>query len=531
MRKLRGPFWRQHSKRERTDKMSVVRINGVPHKVAAGSGLKELLAGETGFSMPCGGHGKCGKCRVRAGGKLSAPKEAERAFLSEEELARGIRLACLTAVEGDCSVSAAGAEEIQIQIGGELPPFPCDPSFTAYGAAVDIGTTTLAACLYDVRGKALSEVSGGNPQAGWGADVLSRIEAALNGAAGELTRKIREAVDELLIRLAAEAGIRADEIDGLAITGNTTMLYLFAGEDVEPLSHAPFEIRRKFGETHKARELGLAAPGPDACVYLPPCISAFVGADMVTALLASGVWEQSGTHLLADIGTNGETALYRDGRLLVGSTAAGPAFEGAGLSCGMQGRGGAIDSVSLCDGRLTVHVIGEGEAVGICGSGIVDAVACLLETGQVDETGYMEEETVSLTDSVKISQEDIRMVQLAKAAVHAGIRTLLHRAGGGCGEVRELLIAGGFGSYLNVGSAGKIGLIPEELAPVVRVIGNAALGGAAMLLLNRGFCEVCVRRARQAEVIELSTDSFFAGEYIEQMQFYGFPCTEGTPDV
>lgn len=499
--------------------MTVVTINGIPHFAAQGTRLQEALTGEHGFSMPCGGHGRCGKCRVKAQGKLSMPGQTERKFLSEEELAEGIRLACLAKVEGDCSVELTEREPAQVRVGGEMQPFSLSPAFTAYGAAIDIGTTTLAGCLYDAGGNMLSEAGCLNPQSRWGADVISRIEAALGGAARDQAAAVRKGLDGLLAQLAGKAGIETADIDGLVITGNTAMLHLLTGESVEPLSHAPFAVRRRFGETLPAAELGLESLGADVPVFLPVCISAFVGADLVTAMMASGFRERSGTHLLTDIGTNGEMALLHEGRLLVCSTAAGPAFEGAGLSRGMQGTCGAIDKVTVRNGKLACHTIGEGEAVGICGSGVVDALACLLETGQIDETGYLENNPAKLTGEVTFSQEDVRMVQLAKAAVHGGIRTLLHYAGIGCGEVSELLIAGGFGSYLDVDSAGKIGLIPREMAPAVRVIGNAALKGAALLLLNSESRTACRQYAECAEVIELSADPFFAEEYIERMLF------------
>ena len=213
--------------------------------------------------------------------------------------------------------------------------------------------------------------------------------------------------------------------------------------------------------------------------------------------------------MLTDIGTNGEMALLQNGRLYVCSAAAGPAFEGAGIS-----------QVFLQGNELGIHVIGEGAAEGICGSGIVDALACLLESGQIDETGYMEEESISIAPSVAVTQKDVRMVQLAKSAIHAGIRTLLHMADIDCGEVSNLLIAGGFGSYLNVKNAGRIGLIPAGLVPRVRVIGNAALSGAAMLLLNQEYRAACKKYAGDAKEIQLSVNPFFSEEYMTQMMFY-----------
>ena len=268
-----------------------------------------------------------------------------------------------------------------------------------------------------------------------------------------------------------------------------------------------------------ASSLHLDSLLPDRLVYLAPCAAAFVGADLMTALLAGGICGKPDTQLLADIGTNGEIALWHDGQLYCCSTAAGPAFEGAGISMGMGGSAGAVDRVYVQDGEIKAHVIGEAAPQGICGSGVVDAVACLLETGQMDETGYIEEESAVIADPVVFTQNDVRMVQLAKSAIHAGIRTLLHTAGLACEDVSGLLIAGGFGSYLDVENGARIGLFPAEMLACIRVVGNAALSGASMILLNKEYRSVCEEYAKNATIVELSTDPFFADEYMERMMF------------
>ena len=254
-------------------------------------------------------------------------------------------------------------------------------------------------------------------------------------------------------------------------------------------------------------------------VSLPRCISAFVGADLTTALLASGLWKQAGTALLADIGTNGEVILCRNGAFSCCSTAAGPAFEEAGLSLGMAGKAGAVDHVTVSGGLLVPHVIGEGAPAGICGSGVVDAIAALLRLEQLDETGLLDPDPAVIAGPVVLTQQDVRMVQLAKSAVCAGIRTLTKAAGLSLEQVGALAIAGGFGSFLNLESAGAIGLIPPELVPKARTLGNAALTGAAMLLLNRDFAAFSAALAEQAETVELSTDARFQEYYVEGMLF------------
>ncbi len=503
------------------NKQITVTVNGQPYKCPVGTNLGTLLTEIGQGNMPCGGHGKCGKCLVTVLGTVNPPSESELHTLTAEEINKGIRLACRTAVFGDCSVITKGvSEKGQIRGDGEMPDFPLAPAFASYGAAVDIGTTTVAARLYDRDGRLLAEESDLNRQSAWGADVITRMEAAMAGNARRIAQVIRETVDRMLYNLAKKAGISADAIDGAVITGNTVMLHLLTNTDTEPLTHAPFRANRLFGETIPAGELGLTALSPETAVYLPPCAAAFVGADVITALLASDLCKSTETGLLIDIGTNGEMILRQKEKLYACSTAAGPAFEGAGISMGMGGQPGAIDRVWLTpDGSLDAHVIGDKAPAGLCGSGLVDAVACLLETETLDETGYLEDDPTVILSPVTITGQDIRAVQLAKSAIHAGMRTLLHAAGLSCGDVKTLCIAGGFGSYLDVKNAGRIGLLPEELVSRVRVIGNAALVGASMLLLSTELRPVCESMAREAEIVELASNPVFVAEYMERMLF------------
>lgn len=492
-----------------------VTVNGEPRPSRMGSPLSEIIAGE----KPCGGHGKCGKCKVWAKGKLSTPSEAERELLSKEELAAGIRLSCCTFAEGDCEVrSLAFSSDTQIVTGGKQAEFKLDPTFEHYGAAIDIGTTTLAARLYDTKGNLLASVSRLNPQSEFGADVISRIEAALGGSAQALADSIRRAIGDILVQLALSATVDIQKIDSVVITGNTVMLSLLTLEDTEPFSHAPFEAKRLFGEVLNASELGLSVIRPDSKIYLPPCISAFVGADTVCALLATGLCKHE-TAMLVDIGTNGEMAIRHNGKLTVCSTAAGPAFEGVGISMGMRGAAGAIDKVVLVNGVPYPHVIGEGKAIGICGSGLVDAAACMLDSEIIDETGALDDDPFELCGGVSLTAQDIRMLQLAKSAICAGLLTLVESAGLEPEDVPMLYIAGGFGNYLNKKSAAKIGLLPSSLAENSETVGNSALEGAAMLLLDASIMETAREIALSATTLELSTHKGFSEHFMMGMMF------------
>jgi len=386
-----------------------------------------------------------------------------------------------------------------------------------YFLAVDLGTTTVAAALISPEGEIIAEAGKASSQRSYGEDVISRIEASMNGSTKLLSDLICTAVDDMVQELAAACGIDAAEIDALCITGNTAMLYLLTARDPTALSRAPFVADRLFGEQIAAEVIGLSALAPDTPVLLPPCISAFVGADTVCALLSTSLCEGPESALMVDIGTNGEIALWHKDKLTVCSTAAGPAFEGAGISMGMRGELGAIDRVNLYGDKLIAHVIGEVPPKGICGSGLIDAVACLLELELVDETGYMEHEQEIIAGPVRLSAEDIRMLQLAKSAICAGVTTALKLENITPEQLKSIFVAGGFGRYLSPESAARIGLLPRVLCKKMKTVGNAALDGAAMLLLRRDALAKAQRLAKSATVLELSTSAAFADHYMSGM--------------
>lgn len=492
-----------------------VTVNGCSVPTEVGTLLSDVLHRE----KPCGGRGKCGKCKVIARGALSEVSAAEREFLSEEDLSANIRLACMTAVLGECEVFLdTEAEKAKIVSDGHLPPFALAPIFSKYGVAIDIGTTTLAARLFDRSGRMLSETSCLNPQAEFGADVVSRIESAIIGKSEALAKLIRTALDELIVLLAELAGIETKEIDGIVITGNTVMLSLLALEDVTPFSRAPFAMKRPFGESLTAKDLLLSRVDGTTKIYLPPCISAFVGADITCAILASRLCEKDAA-MLVDIGTNGEMALWQKGKLTVCSTAAGPAFEGVGISMGMRAAEGAIDRVELCNGQLMPHVIGDGPPKGICGSGLIDAVATLLLTEVLDESGYMEEECAVIAEPVSVSAEDIRKLQLAKSAICAGMLTLMDEESAEATALSALYVAGGFGHFLNFKNAAKIGFLPAALAAKASAIGNAALAGATLLLLSADERQKAEEIAKKANHLSLAANPTFSNHYMEGMIF------------
>lgn len=500
--------------------MVEIKINNEIYQVQKGCKISDFVKEKAGLKMPCGGIGKCGKCKVFATGELNPLTETEKNHLTADEIKNNVRLACKLVAEGNCTINFAWQNENDVIItDGQMPEILLKPDFKNYGIAIDIGTTTIAARMYDVQGNIVAQSSCINSQTAWGADVISRIEADIAGNGKKLAESVRSDINKLICEMAKEADTSAQNADKLVITGNTVMLHLLTETCTKPLSCAPFKVERLFGETVTAKEIGITAVSESTEVYLPPCVSAFVGADVMTAFLASDIWKSEETHMLVDIGTNGEMALWHGGKLTVCSTAAGPAFEGVGISMGMSGKDGAIDRVTVENGHIKAHVIGDGKPVGICGSGIADAVACLLEMQLLDETGFLEDDPTEIADGVCVSGQDIRAVQLAKSAVHAGILTLLCDAGITCENLRSAVVAGGFGSRLNINSAVKIGLLPIGFLNKVKVIGNGALTGASILLLNRSYREICEKASRQAHSAELSLNPVFTEKYIENMMF------------
>ena len=471
----------------------------------APAALADVLA-QAGLltAHPCGGRGVCGKCAVELRGCVSAPNA------QEERL--GLRLSCQTTLLGDAEVTLPEETALeQIETAGAVSAAVQNPLPGQYALVVDIGTTTLAARLYETKtGRLLAEVAQHNPQTAVAADVMGRIGAAMSGQQHRLQTLILNALEELLKQCCTQAELPQTAVETLVLTGNTTMLYLLTGRDPACLSRAPFEADTLFGEM--TRILGRRA-------LLPPCMNAFVGADITCAVLNSRMCRTNQTALLCDIGTNGEIALWHNGTLLVTSTAAGPAFEGAGISCGCGSVAGAIDRVWTEGGALRLHTIADAPPVGVCGSGLIDAVAAFLELGQISPTGASAPGGLALTAGLRLLPQDIRAVQLAKAAIAAGIDVLLQKAGIMPAEVERVYIAGGFGSHLRLENAIAIGLLPAELRGRIEVIGNAALGGAVELLLNEESRTRASALAKQARHVALSGDALFNERYVEHMIF------------
>lgn len=463
------------------------------------------------FAQPCGGNHTCGKCRVTIQNMPSAPSASDLHLLSPDELQAGMRLACSCPVADGMTVVLQAAGPARIIVWNKTAPF--ERTETGYGIAVDIGTTTVAMQLFDrSSGQVLAERLEENAQRSFGADVISRIEACKTAGLDTLSIRIREQLERLAAACLQEAGM--DHIDEAVVTGNSTMLHLYEGLDPASLAVVPFEVQSYFG--CMSRHTLSGAP-----VYLPRCVGAYVGADITCAILAAGS-NSSGVQLLTDIGTNGEMALMQNGRLSCCATAAGPAFEGAGLSCGMPAAAGAIRTIRREANHISYQTVQNAPPIGICGSGILDALSVLLADGTIDDSGYLEDDFTIDGTNVTITQRDVRQIQLAKSAICAGLITLLEEQNLPASAVDRFVIAGGFGSSMNMDSACAIGLFPQTLRDKADFIGNGALGGAAMLLMNRALRAQSEQMAQNATEISLSASPEFMDHYIDCMAFMAF---------
>jgi uncharacterized 2Fe-2S/4Fe-4S cluster protein (DUF4445 family) len=477
---------------------------GLVLEVPRGAELADRLAAE-GVELPCGGRGECGGCRVRVvEGELSASEE-DLALLGPERVAAGWRLACRCRADAEATIEV---EEWRHPILGDETPFAFTPRGGA-GVAVDVGTTTLVAQLVDLRtGAVLGVETALNAQARYGSDLMSRIEAAGVGAPLEAT--IREQVGGLVSALLAAAGTARERVARIVLVGNTAMHHLFGGLDVGPLAAYPFETPRPDALRWRAAALGWTSAAGAEVVFLP-CLGGFVGSDVLAGLRAIGLDRAASPSAMFDLGTNGEIVVAAGGRLYCASAAAGPAFEGARISCGMRAAAGAVSAVHAAGGRLVAHVLGGGPARGICGSGLVDAVARGLELGRIEPSGRLAggASVLGLQDGLALTQRDIRELQLAKGALAVGLRLLSARAGTEPRLLARLSLAGAFGNYVS-----------RESAPLERVAsaGNTALLGAKLALFDDDLDQ---RALRQRIVhVPLAADPGFADAFATAM---GFP--------
>ncbi|NPV07816.1 MAG: DUF4445 domain-containing protein [Anaerolineae bacterium] len=402
------------------------------------------------------------------------------------------------------------------------------------GLAVDLGTTKVAGYLVDLTtGATLAAEGIMNPQISYGEDVMARVAYALEGPdkADLLQRVIVSGIGDLVRELSERAEVKSTDIVEAVVVGNTAMHHLFLGLPVRQLGNAPYLAATSDPLDIKARDLGLPLAA-GAYVHLLPNIAGFVGADHVAMILATGMYRAQETTIALDIGTNTEIALYHGGRLITCSTASGPAFEGAHISCGMRAAEGAVERVQIVDSRVRYQTINDRPPVGICGSGILDAVAQLYRNQILDVKGGMQEgharvrstptgrefvlvpaAETAIGQDITITRADVGEIQLAKAAMRAGVNVLLDEAGIRPEDVQRFIVAGAFGTFIDVQSAMDIAMFPRLPLERFEQVGNAAGAGARMALLSRHARARAVEIARTAEYIELTNDRRFSEQF------------------
>lgn len=539
---------------------------------------------------PCGGLGKCGKCLVKINGevvkacqvrvgtgetcvvetldRVGDEKILTAGFNREVVFEPGLRMAQVELekakpgekrsdwqrllnelAEKDSDVDPESME-VDLRLAGELYGMRRDSDdwYVIYSgrrilemrkvagrrclAAFDIGTTTIAGYLLDGEdGRTLAVESRMNPQAQYGADVIMRANYALEHGTEVLSMCIREAANEMLGVLADDAGIDRRDIFQVCIVGNTCMHHLFLGISPASLVHAPYTPAVSERLVLNAGDYGLDVQRKAELIMLPD-IAGYVGADTCGCLLALRQDLQEEISLMIDIGTNGEMVLGNREHLVTCSTAAGPAFEGAKIECGMRGAAGAVDHVKYEAGKWSYTTVGNKPAVGLCGSGLIDLVAGLLDAGMLDENGALSTgqenqgvfmlvppEQAGNERGVYLTQKDIGEVQLAKAAIAAGIQMLMERLGITEDEISSVYIAGAFGNYMDPVSAGKIGLIPTALVKEVKPVGNAAGEGAKIALVNENEMLEMDELVRKIDFVELAASAEFQDHFIDELGF------------
>lgn len=499
----------------------------------------------------CNGRGTCGKCLVKVEGAVNDPSKEEVKRL-KEKLSDGWRFSCQTRILGTVTVTLAEEDQFHTVQSGEAREYPFDPYILGihptaeelYGLAVDIGTTSIVASLVDLKAneKELITVSCLNPQTQFGGDVITRITFAHQSP--EDTQRLKEyvlkGINQLIDQICSKIGIKPAQIYHATIAANTTMLHLLVGIDPISLALAPYNPVFVDYQEHPASELGIQMAS-NGLVSLLPSLSAFVGADILAGLLAIDFKKLTVPSLFIDIGTNGEIVANVYGKLAATSSAAGPALEGMNIHCGCRAEDGAISSVRLTDkGEVQFEQIGTAKIKGLCGSGLVELVAELVNSGIITASGkfadpsdlpeslarHMIEYDEQLAFVVEpqsntiLTQRDVRQVQLAKAAIAAAIEILFNRLEVDLASVEHVFIAGAFGYHLKAEALKTIGLLPQGLDAAIHFVGNTAKEGARLCLCSKQALEEIKILQQELIPLELSYAPEFMEYYVNQM---GFP--------
>lgn len=475
----------------------------------------------------CAGRGTCGKCKVQFLEGCPIPTKEDENFFTEEELANGWRLACKAIIQRECVVSIETSGEEKYAVVTEYASErksqqSAEKSY--YGIAVDIGTTTIAMQLLELHSKTIEDTyTAINRQRSYGADVISRIQASNEGKKERLRQSILEDLEQGIEELHSRNHVTVKEI---GISGNTTMISLLMGYSCEGLGAYPFTPVNI--DAVEADYFTIFGNHRHTCkLRILPGISAFVGGDITAGLLACGFDRKEKVSILVDLGTNGEMAIGNQDKIFVTSTAAGPAFEGGNIICGTGSIPGAISHVTYKNNGFELETIGKQKASGICGTGVIDITYELLKQKLIDETGLLNdkffEDGILLAKSkeseIRFYQKDIREIQLAKAAIRAGLETLLVNYGVGYDEIDDIYIAGGFGYKMDIDKAIGIGLFPKACKNKLKAIGNSSLKGNLIYLTEKNAKERMRKITQLSEEVSLAASSTFYELYLQHMCF------------
>lgn len=524
------------------DLVKVIFSNGLELEVGKGTTLGETFT-TAGLKkdFPCGGLGKCGKCETDI--ILAGTGEKVNVLACSFQVTENIQVMLKAGGEETGAVILTGdsitekPEGLKQQVSGN----------SEYGLAIDIGTTTVVVFLVDlVTGQEIDVGADLNGQRIFGGDVISRISIASQSREQleKLQRTVLATIKGIINKITLESGVQPDQIRFVTVAGNTCMHHLFLGLDPTGLGRSPFQPLVTEPVERPAAQLGLALH-PEAIVWVFPVIAGFVGGDTVAAILATNLHEATGNSLLIDIGTNSEMVVRGQGKMSACSAAAGPALEGAQISCGMRAVEGAISKVRLWP-QVEYEVIGNGSPSGLCGSGIVDILAELIRAGLVSKRGkladskefdgpeFLRERLVGMGHEAKfvlvpadrnggkevhLSQKDISQIQLAKGAIRAALELLIASVGVGADSIEQVLVAGAFGNFMDVESAMTIGLLPEWAKGKLVGVGNAAGKGARLALLYGEQRQSAVNIREQVQFLELAGTADFQKAFIKGMLF------------
>jgi len=504
-------------------------------------------ANQIPLASTCGGQGKCHSCKLRVEqGDVTAPTRNELKILSANELRKGWRLACQVKPAADLRVFLPGGVNLsstsvfKAELLAKIAPDAAGKrTEKGYGVAIDLGTTKIAGYLLDLAdGSILASRAVANTQAVYGDDVISRITYAMGSQANgkKLQSTAIKMVNALILELSAAAALEAPQIKMITICGNTAMHHLVLGLPVGQLAQAPYLPWVKDPVNISSRELGLKS-APQADVYFLPNIGGYVGGDHVGVLAATGALNILAATLIIDIGTNTEISLAAGGNITSVSCASGPAFEGGHIKFGIKASPGAIDKIIVKDNKVKYRTIGSGKPAGICGSGILDAVAQMATDGIIDAGGRMDkahplvsanggqlqvrvagsEKSLNGEDIV-ITQGDVRELQLAKAAIRTGVSVLLKAADIAAKDVKTIIIAGTFGNYIDIKSAIRIGMLPDLPLRRFSQVGNAAGAGACLVLASGTARNETEQMARRVDYLELADRPDFMELYVEALR-------------